>query len=158
METFSVVCVLSPFLVSLYFDYMRFTKTGKWSPGPSPRVNKPKYSANLFKYILPLFRPFSFLIVLLSRSIRHLGNNQSHPKTTGNPRSMLITRYVYIVKLPCFMVVKFRCKIFRKKLMAKVNETKLCSNLLLSLMFTWSFVIYFQILHSCNKILKRRVF
>ena len=29
MEMFSVVCVLSPFLVSLYFDYRRFTKTGK---------------------------------------------------------------------------------------------------------------------------------
>ena len=29
MEMFSVVCVLSPSLVSLYFDDMRFTKTGK---------------------------------------------------------------------------------------------------------------------------------
>ena len=29
METFSVVCVLSPSLVSLYFDDMKFTKAGK---------------------------------------------------------------------------------------------------------------------------------
>ena len=29
MEMFSVVCVLSPSLVSLYFDDMKFTEAGK---------------------------------------------------------------------------------------------------------------------------------
>ena len=61
MEMFSVVCVLSPSLVRLYCDDIKFSKACKRSPGSSSRVNKPKYSVNLFKYILVLFRLFVFV-------------------------------------------------------------------------------------------------
>ena len=61
MKMFSVVCVLSPSLVRLYFDDIKSSKACKRSPGSSSRVNKPNYSVNLFKYILLLFRLFVFV-------------------------------------------------------------------------------------------------